>query len=376
VMKILEVVFDGQFAGAQVWIYNFLKWLKKVDLEGIFKHLDVELVVAKNGDFLRKVLDEGLVRKVYNLNFPYEVGLKDVISFFKMLKVIEISSPDVIHVHTSKMAALVRLAVFFRTFFEKGLWSGGENYPKVVYHVHGFYFKRPGISKIYELIEKILIKCTDAFICVNEDDWKWLNDLGVKKAYLVKNFGMFNYENINEGIRLNKFTDRNIDILWASRLAEPKDVDTLIALCEEFRDFNVVVAGSGDKRYEEQLRRIDNLGWVKYLGYVERERLFSLYAKSKVHLLLSRAEAHPLSVLEAASFGTPTVGWKVKGMGDVEYMGLSVDYGDLEHLYRLLRKVLKNPVEWNVFSKRAIKLVGEERQENFLSVIKIFEKVV
>jgi len=63
-------------------------------------------------------------------------------------------------------------------------------------------------------------------------------------------------------------------------------------------------------RAPEDLRR---LPWVRSMGFLnraseaERERLFSAYLDSHVHLLPTRAECMGLGVAEASAYGVPSV---------------------------------------------------------------------
>ncbi len=89
-------------------------------------------------------------------------------------------------------------------------------------------------------------------------------------------------------------------------------------------------------------------------------------ASFDIHLLLSREDPYPLVVLEAASFGIPTVCFKDAG-GSPEFIendaGYSVPYADLMQMAKRLNELSENSVLRNEMGLKARKKLSERHNE-------------
>lgn len=116
-------------------------------------------------------------------------------------------------------------------------------------------------------------------------------------------------------------------ILFLGRLSSDKGIkDALIA----FRYLHKTIPGvtlwiAGKEEKEGQLQQqIDNIlmheenakSHITYYGFVSDEKKFALYRKAWVLMHPSHKEGWGLTVIEAASQGTPTVGYNVEGLRD------------------------------------------------------------
>ncbi len=145
-------------------------------------------------------------------------------------------------------------------------------------------------------------------------------------------------------------------ILFINRISNDKGIkDTLLAfelLKRKIDDLNLWIAGKEEKA--GSLQRIiseilPNERGVRYFGYVSEKMKFSIMRRSWVLVYPSLKEGWGLTVIEAGSQGTPTVGYQVEGLTDSvidENTGLLTDlnYKSLaEALERLLtdKKIYK-----------------------------------
>ena len=98
-------------------------------------------------------------------------------------------------------------------------------------------------------------------------------------------------------------------LLCVGRLARYKGVDDAIRALAVLPDYELHVAGSGPDR--ERLERLAGevgvADRVRFLGYVDDDRLPGLYAGAAAHLQLSTHEAYGLTVAESIAAGTPVV---------------------------------------------------------------------
>ena len=84
-------------------------------------------------------------------------------------------------------------------------------------------------------------------------------------------------------------------------------------------DASLDVVGDGDPRYRRRLERLvadRRLQRVTFHGRVEEARKRELLAEARFHVFASRREGWGLTVSEAASVGTPTVGYDSPGVRD------------------------------------------------------------
>ena len=84
-------------------------------------------------------------------------------------------------------------------------------------------------------------------------------------------------------------------------------------------DVELVIAGGGDARYEERLRRkVAQLGLpdVTFCGRLDEASKRELLRTAFVHLFSSHREGWGLVVSEAAALGTPSVGYDAPGVRD------------------------------------------------------------
>jgi glycosyltransferase involved in cell wall biosynthesis len=140
-------------------------------------------------------------------------------------------------------------------------------------------------------------------------------------------------------------------VVYAGRLAHDKGVALLIRSAERLDDTQVVIAGDGPARAELESLAADLRlqARVRFLGFVA-DPLRLLAAADATVLMSSRAgEGRPLSVIEAASVGTPVVGSvrssALKALKALEAEGLIAALADErpESVAAALRSCLQQP---------------------------------
>ncbi|MCD6398490.1 MAG: glycosyltransferase family 4 protein [Candidatus Aenigmarchaeota archaeon] len=126
---------------------------------------------------------------------------------------------------------------------------------------------------------------------------------------------------IPNGIKMRKKAEQNVLKKWgisakkyifcsAGRIEKTKGLHTLIEAYEKLNlDLPLIIAGGGtgtDPEYYQMLKRTkpDN---VKFVGFLYRKELFSLYEHAKIFVFPSEYEAMSMALLEGLSCGTPTI---------------------------------------------------------------------
>lgn len=123
-------------------------------------------------------------------------------------------------------------------------------------------------------------------------------------------------------------------LLVASRLVERKGVHVLLEALDGLDEkVECVIAGDGPQRPALEARAQNLEAEVRFVGFVGREELSSLYASSAIFVLPSAQENFPMVLLEAMRAGcaivTTTTPGCVEVVGDA---GLTVEAGDREAL--------------------------------------------
>ena len=118
-------------------------------------------------------------------------------------------------------------------------------------------------------------------------------------------------------------------ILAVGRLMPPKRFDELIRVAAEVRravpDLRLVIAGDGYMlpRLQEVVRELGAGDWVRLAGRVSDDELLSLYQRAWVVASASVAEGFGMTLVEAASCGTPAVATRITGHEDSVVDGVS-----------------------------------------------------
>lgn len=220
----------------------------------------------------------------------------------------------VVHGHSSKGGALVRLAAGWSTV-------------TIVYTPHAFRTQDPALSWPLRLLfgstERFLSGITDGIIVLSREEQEHARRLGIspKKLYLVHN-GLKATEQGARPVRREDFglTDEQFVIGFVGRLCHQKAPERLLRvlhrLVRDLPKVRLLMVGSGPdegmlRSYERELGVGDKIVW---LGDVEGARLMRLF---DVFVMPSRYEGMPYVLLEALASDLPIVATNVGGVAEV-----------------------------------------------------------
>jgi len=197
---------------------------------------------------------------------------------------------------TAKVHSLLRRTPIIITWYE--IWGD-------------YWFEYLGKKGIFGyLIEKITLKLPDLIIANSEKIKDDLTSVGVDTNKIKVSPNGIDYQWISEISPKNE----ELDILYAGRLIEHKNVDVLIKAInivkKEIPDIKCGVIGDGPER--ERLERLSkDLGLennVKFFGFLEKSEEVLAYMKSsKVFALPSMREGSPVTAVEANACGLPVI---------------------------------------------------------------------
>lgn len=172
---------------------------------------------------------------------------------------------------------------------------------------------------------------------------------------------------INNGIDLKPFIHREIplpntppQILFVGRLTAQKGLlRGLVSLKRIEEPFNVVIAGTGYLRQKVRDYADTHGMSVRFLGFVDRDKISQVYAKANILLMPSYYEGLPVVGIEAAASGLPiaaTEGARIHDIVGRENRASIVPTYDEESLSKTVEAFLKDPTKRD--------RIGRENREN------------
>lgn len=157
-------------------------------------------------------------------------------------------------------------------------------------------------------------------------------------------------------------------LVMITRLASQKGIDLLLYILDELlmEDIDLVVLGTGEKEYEQNLREAEGRHPnLRALIKFDRALSKKLYASADIFLMPSKSEPCGLAQMISCAYGTVPVVRSVGGLCDtiIPYSneasnGFRFDnYNAHELLFAIKEaiRVYKNSTEWAEIRKRAIK---------------------
>lgn len=293
-MKIFQIITVSEYGGAQSIVANLIKAFSPEHKVFVLYGGDGEAWSSLGANFTRIKLG----------GHKKSIGPFDLILFFKLLYYRFKYKPDIVHLHSSKMGVLGRLA-----FSKK----------KTILTMHGFDSVRINHTK-FLFVEKFLRSRAAKIIGVSRYDAEGLKIEGINQ----------NIEFIYNGVPdLFHATDVTYDshflhrieeikslypkvIMCIARISEQKRFDLFVDTAKLLPQYAFVWIGNKDK--------IENTpNNIFCLGEINSAQIYMKFAD--IFMLSSNYEGLPMSLLEAMSFGKPAVVSAVGGMPEIMNQG-------------------------------------------------------
>ena len=120
------------------------------------------------------------------------------------------------------------------------------------------------------------------------------------------------------------FTDQDILLVYAGRLAPEKNLEFLIrsfaGVSQVFPNVQLIIIGGGQKEHMEEIKslpgELEVASRVRFVGQIPYDDLPSYLAMCDAFVTASVTEVHPLSVIEGMASGLPVLGIDSPGVGD------------------------------------------------------------
>jgi glycosyltransferase involved in cell wall biosynthesis len=329
--KILFIVTQSEYGGVQTHIFQLSQYLK-------FKGDKVAVMAYPQGWLEKNIKKLGL--KFYpNYFLSNKINpIQDFKAMREIKKAILDFKPDLVSCHSSKAGFLTRLVI--------------RNKIPTIFTAHGWGFDpgTPFWRKILILTEKIAAHFCQKIICVSNFHKNLA--LKYKIAPLEKLIVIYNGVEIKK-TQNSKLKNENskMKIVFLGRLVAQKDPMLLIKAFKKLpleikNKTEILIIGEGRKRkiLEKFIKKNDLKNFVKILGEIEREKVFSILKNSDIFVLTSNWEGIPRSILEAMSFGLPIIASEVGGIKELinSKCGILIKKGNINELKLALEKLLNN----------------------------------
>lgn len=287
--------------------------------------------------------------------------------------------PDIVHVNSCWMP--------MSAYVQK--WSRKKGYP-TVYTPHGMLV--PWIMKRHYwtkklpalvLYQKKALQTSDAIHATSYGEAAHIRNLRYNPNVVVIPTGVD-----AEGIALRKDWAIRKRMLLLSRIHEVKGLNFLIEavsqLKTEFADWNVEIAGMGDKSYINSLKLLcKEKGCndiIHFIGSVQGEEKWKKYREADLFLLLSHTENFGIVVAEALASGTPVITTKGTPWEDLEtyHCGWWTEIGTEGTVGALKDFLQKDEKELEEMGRNGRKLIEEKYSDKRISkdMVKLYESLI
>ena len=321
--RLLMLITLSELGGAQTAVALLLP--------GLVGQFEVTLAARGSGP-LRDAAEAAGVRYVELRHVRRAIDpWHDTLALVELIRLCRKVRPQIVHVHSSKMGVLGRLAA----------WLAGV--PVRILTVHGWSFAAyNGLARsLFLRIERLMRPLTTTVVCVAEATRQ--EGLAARTCDPQRTVVIHNAVAVRS-FRPTSRRGGTVEVVGVGRFAYPKDFTTLLdALTLVAAPCHVRLAGDGPAlpAVAAALTRNGLSHRVELLG--ARDDIPDLLARSDVFVLSSRSEGFPVSVLEAMAAGLPVVATDVGGVGEAVEdgeTGFLVPAADSEALARALERLL------------------------------------
>ena len=329
-VRILYAVTGSELGGASVHVLKLMKHFRQFH--------EVALLCAPESTMLQAVQAMGV--PIYpNRYFQRSVNpLYDAIALGPVVRAIRDFHPDLVHAHSTKAGIATRLVA--KSFRVK----------HTVFTVHSWPFTTgtPGWRKMLPLVERVMARFTDRFICVSEFE----RSLALRYRISSPRKLVVVYPGIetSEERPGRPSSDGPLEVIFVGRLAPPKDPLLLLKAVAKLNldgKLRVKIVGDGElKEKAEQYKRDHGLQEiVSFTGTLPNDEVKQLLLRAHLLVLTSDWEGLPVSIMEAMAAGLPIVATRAGAVEELVEEGVNgflVNRGDVNGLTSALGRLVDN----------------------------------
>ncbi len=340
-MKILQIITLSDLGGAQSVV---------IELSNAFVKEGHEVLVMSQPNGPMWNLLDNAVKKIPCNFFWRDISLlNDLKAYFFIKKTIKQLKPDVIHLHSSKIGALGRLATY--PLFTK----------KVVYTIHGFDSVLIAYKKFLP-VEKMLKNLCGKIVAVSNYEYENIIKYKIKNTVAIynavsdkNNTSLLDPKIVNSITAIQK--NRKI-IMCVARDARPKRIDLFRELAEKMTQHCFIWIGNRDE-IENKPENLYCLGEINNAGVY-----FSL---ADISVLFTDHEAFGLVIIEAFSCSIPVLASNVGGIPELldESCGYALP-NETDQFAKKIEEIFSDAKQYEYMKKSARK-----KYEDFFTIEKM-----
>lgn len=276
--------------------------------------------------------------------------VRDLVTLFKLYRLLRRERPHVVHTHTAKAGAVGRLAARL------------AGVPVVLHTFHGHVFRGyfgPYKTRFFIALEKFLARRSDRLVTVSQGQRRELADYGIaplsKIVVVPLGFELEPFLTVTQQAGARWRREMGLPegaplVGIVARLTGVKNhrlfLDVARRVADAMPEAWFAVVGDGELRAELEAcaaalglaERVRFTGWVRDMPPV--------YAALDVVVITSLNEGTPVTLIEGMAAGRPVVSTAVGGVPDIVAdgeSGLLAPSGDADGLARAVAALLRDP---------------------------------
>ncbi len=257
----------------------------------------------------------------------------DIVSLWKIYRLLRREKPDIVHTHTAKAGAIGRMAAFM------------AGVPVIIHTFHGHIFHSyfpKWKSRLFSQVERFLSKLSNAIIVISKRQYNDIVNIfkiaPAQKVYTIPlgfDWDAFDKEEAEIDIRKKYNIPENKKIITIiGRLVPIKNVSAYIRIVRKIEElapdsFHFLIIGDGELRGDlELLARQEGISdHLTFTGWLHLSA--SVYHQLDLVMLTSLNEGTPVTLIEALACGIPCLATDVGGVGDIFELYNSKSFIDL-----------------------------------------------
>lgn len=346
-IRVMHVIARMNIGGPAILVADLVR---SFDSDSIKSVLVTGFCDEDEADYLDEVARDVIAIRLPGLGRSISL-LKDLNSFFLLMREMRKFKPDVIHTHTAKAGVLGRLAALIAS-------PGAKRVHTFHGHLlHGYFGQSK--TKIVILVEKYLAKKTDRMIAIGNKVKSDLLEAGIGTPSQIEVIfpGLHPLE-IHTKIEAKKSLGLDVRqdyLVFVGRLAQIKRPDRLLDIARflkrNFLNSHVLIAGAGElfdstKRVSENEELpMSFLGWRNDIGRI--------LSASDIAILCSDNEGIPLTLIQASQAGLPIISTDVGSVSDIVVDGETgiLTKPNSESLIHAISGLLSEPVRMGQYGR-------------------------
>lgn len=302
--KILYIITKSNWGGAQKAVYDLATHPK------IFHNHKVVVASGNDGELLEKLGQKNI--QTHSLDIKNNLNIfSSLFDFYRLYKYIKKENPDIVHLHSSKIALMGSVAARL------------AGVPLVIFTAHGWPHNEDRNIFIRSVLRFLMIGTvffSHRTIAVSESTVK---TLGAPKFLKNKITVIYNGVVKKEIKRLPKLSsgvgqDKKIKhVVSVGELNDNKNHASVIRVLLQIKNvhYHIIGEGVGREKLEKLIEERNLTQRVTLYGHIENaDKLLPQY---DLFLLPSKTEALGYVVLEALQAGLPVVARKVGGVPEI-----------------------------------------------------------